>query len=84
MRGKVGLYLGKHFPEKVEKLYTLATKLNWTVEGAAKETAMLNPTLIKEKVPKYAATLEHLHGNNWKILLEKTAQMILNLGKIQL
>jgi len=36
MRGKVGLYLGKHFPEKVEKLYTLATKLNWTVEGAAK------------------------------------------------
>lgn len=81
MGGYVGLYLAKYFPEKVEKLYTLATNLNWTVEGAVKEAAMLNPSLIKEKVPKYAAALEDLHGNNWEILLEKTAKMILNLGK---
>lgn len=42
MGGYVGLYLAKHFPEKVEKLYTLATKLNWTIEGAIKESAILN------------------------------------------
>lgn len=81
MGGFVGLYLAKHFPEKVTKLYTLATKLNWTIEGALKETAMLNPTIIKEKVPKYAAALELLHGNNWEILMQKTAQMMLDLGK---
>ncbi len=81
MGGYVGLYLAKYFPGKVTKLYTLATKLNWTVEGSVKETAMLNPSLIKEKVPKYATALEQLHGNNWEILLEKTAQMMLNLGE---
>ncbi len=81
MGGYVGLYLAKNFPEKVEKLYTLATKLDWTIEGSIKETAMLNPIKIKEKVPKYALALEQLHGSNWEILMKKTAVMMLNLGK---
>ena len=81
MGGYVGLYLAKYFPEKVTKLYTLATKLHWTMEGAAKETAMLNPTLIKEKIPKYALALEQLHGDNWEMLMQKTAQMMLHLGE---
>ena len=81
MGGYVGLCLAKNFPEKVEKLYTLATKLDWTIEGSIKETAMLNPIKIKEKVPKYALALEQLHGSNWEILMEKTAVMMLNLGK---
>lgn len=81
MGGYVGLYLAKYFPEKVEKLYTLATKLDWTIEGSIKEAAMLNPIKIKEKVPKYALALEQLHGSNWEILMEKTALMMLNLGK---
>ena len=81
MGGYVGLYLAKHFPEKVTKLYTLATKLHWTIEGAAKETAMLNPTIIKEKAPKYALALEQLHGDNWEMLMQKTAQMMLHLGE---
>jgi pimeloyl-ACP methyl ester carboxylesterase len=81
MGGYVGLYLAKHFSERVEKLYTLATKLNWTVEGATKEAFMLNPIIIKEKVPKFALALEQLHGENWEALLQKTAQMMLQLGK---
>lgn len=81
MGGYVGLYLAKNFPEKVEKLYTLATKLNWTIEGSIKEAAMLNPIKVKEKVPKYALALEQLHGSNWEILMGKTATMMLNLGK---
>src|SRR4051812_19560592 len=32
MGGYVGLYLARHHPEKVEKLFTLATKLNWNAE----------------------------------------------------
>lgn len=81
MGGYVGLYLAKHFPERVTKLYTLATKLNWTVEGSIKETSLLNPTIIKEKVPKYAASLEQLHGSNWEIVMQKTARMMLDLGE---
>lgn len=81
MGGYVGLYLAKYFPEKVAKLYTLATKLNWTIEGSIKEASMLNPNKIKEKVPKYALALEQLHGSNWEILMDKTALLMLNLGK---
>jgi pimeloyl-ACP methyl ester carboxylesterase len=81
MGGYVGLYLAKHFPERITKLFTLATKLNWTVDGAAKESAMLNPEIIKEKVPKYAASLENLHGENWEKLMHKTAEMMHNLGE---
>ncbi len=81
MGGYVGLYLARYFPETVGKLYTLATKINWTPEGAAKDAALLNPEIIKEKVPKYAAALEQLHGTDWKVLMEKTAKMMLVLGE---
>ena len=81
MGGYVGLYLARYFPERIEKLFTLATKLNWAEEGAQKESAMLNPETIKEKVPKYAAALKNLHGENWQTLMTKTAQMMLHLGK---
>lgn len=81
MGGYVGLYLAKHFPERIQKLFTLATKLNWTIEGSKKEASMLNPAIIKEKVPKYALSLEQIHGKNWEGLMQKTAQMMLNLGQ---
>ena len=81
MGGYVGLYLAKHFPERIQRLFTLATKLNWTIEGSQKEASMLNPTLIKEKVPRYALSLEQLHGENWEALMQKTAEMMLNLGR---
>jgi pimeloyl-ACP methyl ester carboxylesterase len=81
MGGYVGLYLAKHFPERITKLYTLATKINWTVDGAIKEASMLNPIIIKEKVPKFALALEQLHRENWEALMQKTAQMMLQLGE---
>jgi pimeloyl-ACP methyl ester carboxylesterase len=81
MGGYVGLYLAKQFPERIQKLFTLATKLNWTIEGSQKEASMLNPTVIKEKVPKYALSLEQMHGKNWEQLMTKTAQMMLILGR---
>lgn len=81
MGGYVGMYLAKNFPERVEKLFTLATKWNWTEENAMSESKMLNPAIIKEKVPKYANSLAALHGNNWEMLMQKTAVMMLTLGK---
>lgn len=81
MGGYVGLYLAKHHPQTVEKLYTLATKIDWTPEGAKKDAALLNPETIKEKVPKYAAAMQQLHGENWGLLMEKTAEMMRGLGQ---
>lgn len=81
MGGYVGLYLAEHHPERIEKIVTLATKLNWTVESSQKEALLLNPETIKEKVPKFAIALEKMHGQNWEKLLRKTAGIMLELGK---
>ena len=80
MGGYVALYLAKHHPEKVGSVFTLATKFNWHPEGATKEAAMQNPEKIAEKVPAFAKALEQKHGENWKAVLQKTAEMMLNLG----
>lgn len=80
MGGYVALYLAKHHPSRVGKVFTLATKFNWNPEGAAKEAAMLNPEKIAEKVPAFAKALEQKHGENWKTVLTKTAAMMLALG----
>jgi pimeloyl-ACP methyl ester carboxylesterase len=80
MGGYVGLYLAKNFPERVDKLFTLATKWDWNLENAERESRMLNPTIIKEKVPKYADSLLQLHGKNWELLMGKTATMMVQLG----
>lgn len=80
MGGYVALYLAKHFPEKVNRVFTLATKFDWNPTGATKEAAMLNPEKIEEKVPAFARSLESKHGENWKTVLIKTAEMMISLG----
>lgn len=81
MGGYVALYLAKHHPERIGKVFTFATKFNWTPEGAAKEAAMLNADKIAEKVPAFAKALEEKHGaENWKKVLSKTSEMMLALG----
>lgn len=82
MGGYVGMYLAKHYPEKVDKLITLATKYHWDEATAAKEVQMLNPEKIEQKVPAFAESLRKLHEpNDWKQLMGKTAEMMLALGK---
>ena len=42
---------------------------------------MLNPTVIEEKFPKFAAQLKERHSpEDWKKVLHKTAEMMLALG----
>ncbi|MBN8697209.1 MAG: alpha/beta fold hydrolase [Bacteroidetes bacterium] len=82
MGGYVALYLAKHYPERVKKAMTLATKFLWTAEIAQKEVKMLNPEVIAEKLPAFAKTLESRHQpNDWKVVLQKTAAMMLKLGE---
>lgn len=82
MGGYVALNLAKNYPELVDKIVTLGTKFNWSEESAEKEVKMLNPDKIEAKVPAFANYLEKLHEpNNWKEVLMKTADLMLDLSK---
>lgn len=81
MGGYVALYLAKHFPDRIRAIATLGTKFEWNVEIAVKETMLLNPQKIEEKVPKFAAALKKLHEpSDWKLVLNKTAELMTDLG----
>ncbi len=82
MGGFVGLYLAHHHPERVGKVMTLATKFDWNEETAGRESAMLNPKKILQKIPAFAQQLEERHSpQDWKLILQKTAEMMLSLGR---
>lgn len=82
MGGYVALYIARKWPDKTSKIFTLATKFDWSEETAAKEIKMLDPAKIKEKVPDYAEQLRRRHGEeNWEQVLKKTAEMMINLGR---
>ncbi|MEM7104300.1 MAG: alpha/beta hydrolase [Bacteroidota bacterium] len=82
MGGYVGLYLARHFPERINKVATLGTKLAWTADIASKEVRKLDPVKIKEKVPKFAAGLAKVHGDDhWETLLHDTGDLLKQLGE---
>lgn len=82
MGGYVALFLARHFPEKVDSVFTLATKFEWTPEIASRETKMLDAGRIAEKVPAFAKQLEQRHSPaDWTSVLQKTADMIDGMGR---
>lgn len=82
MGGYVALYLASHYSWRVKKIFTLATKLEWTQQIAEKETELLNAEKISEKVPAFAKFLKQTHyPQDWKKVLQKTSDMLLQLGK---
>jgi pimeloyl-ACP methyl ester carboxylesterase len=82
MGGYVVMYLAKQHPQKIKKIITLATKFTWDEPIAAQEIKMLNADKIEEKLPEFAAALQKRHApNNWKTVLEKTAAMLVEMGK---
>ncbi|MGE3802992.1 MAG: alpha/beta fold hydrolase, partial [Candidatus Kapaibacterium sp.] len=51
------------------------------IETSAREVKMLDPEKIEQKVPHFAEALKQRHGEDrWKRVLEKTAEMMVNLG----
>ena len=80
MGGYVALYLAKHKPDLLGNIITLGTKFEWTPEIAQREIKMLEVKTIIDKVPKFAEALKIRHGNNWELLLQKTAMMMVDLG----
>ena len=82
MGGYVALNLARQRPERVGKIITLATKFDWTPESAERESKMLNSEKIEAKIPVFADLLRERHApNDWKVLLQKTAEMMLELGQ---
>lgn len=82
MGGYVALYLALHHPERVGKIATLATKFHWNEATAKKESGMLVPETIEQKLPQFAATLARRHApNDWKEVLHKTAAMLHEMGR---
>ncbi|AEA43619.1 alpha/beta fold hydrolase [Fluviicola taffensis] len=82
MGGYVALKLEGFEANSFEKVVTLGTKFDWNPVTSEKEAAMLNAEKIEAKVPEFAAYLKSLHGEiGWKLVLERTAKMMMGLGK---
>lgn len=81
MGGYVALCYALKNPENVNSIITLGTKFEWSEEQAVKESKMLNPDTILEKIPQYAQILEKQHGTKWKQLLPSVADLMIDLGK---
>lgn len=81
MGGYAALYAALNNPGRIGKIFTLATKFEWTPEIAEREVKMLDAQKMKIKVPKFAQELAKRHGEDkWEILLKKTADMMTGLG----
>jgi len=81
MGGYAALWLAKENPSRVNKIFTLATKLDWNEDSSEREASMLNPLKMEEKIPAFAKVLEERHSPaDWKEVVNKTREMIIELG----
>jgi len=81
MGGYVGMYLAAHHKQRITHVITLATKFSWDPLTAQKEIKNIDPEKIEEKVPAFAKALEQRHQpNDWREVLQRTAQLITTLG----
>jgi pimeloyl-ACP methyl ester carboxylesterase len=82
MGGFVGLRLAKAFPERINSLITLATKLDWSEEFCTKEAAMLDADALEAKVPKFTAGLEQTHTRNgWRMVVAETRDVLQGMSR---
>lgn len=80
MGAYVALYLQSIRPGTFSHIYSYATKFDWNATSALKESQMLQPEKIEQKVPQFAAMLMQRHSDSWKRVCTKTAAMMLALG----
>lgn len=78
--GYIGLQIHLEQPERVQTLLMHATKFYWSDSVAAGMKKQMNPDIISEKVPRYAAQLAAEHGEErWKQLLQEACSMVEDL-----
>jgi len=82
MGGYAALYFAWKYPNRVNKIFTVNVKFNWDPISTAKETGMLDPDKMLEKIPGFANNLMMQHGMNlWKNLLNSTSEMMKKLAE---
>ncbi len=82
MGGYVALWLASLHPHRFGKIVTLGTKFDWSPDSAEKEIKKMNAEKIEEKIPAFAGLLQKRHApNDWKVVLKKTADMMVALGQ---
>jgi pimeloyl-ACP methyl ester carboxylesterase len=80
--GYVGLNLALKYPQKINKLVTLSTKLKWDRDFAEKEAQKILPEFIEKNHPKLADKLKATHHpEDWRVICKKTSDFFLDLGK---
>jgi pimeloyl-ACP methyl ester carboxylesterase len=74
------LYVAK-YPERVESVVTVGTKLLWTEEGLEKELRKLDPDMMEAKVPAFANALAEVHGQGrWRDVVNAIARSMRELA----
>jgi pimeloyl-ACP methyl ester carboxylesterase len=82
MGGYVAMYLASQSPERIERIFTLATQYIWTPEVAESEVKFLDAEKIAAKVPQFAKTLEQRHSaHGWRNVLRDTTKLLIGLGE---
>ena len=81
MGGFVALYAASFQSQNISGIITLGTKFHWDEATAQREIKLLDPEKIKTKVPAFAAQLQALHPHGFETVLNKSAAMMLQLGK---
>lgn len=81
MGGYVALQAARDHPGEILKVMTLGTKFQWNPESAAKEVRMMDPDIIEQKIPAFAAALRTRHApQDWKQIMRLTGEMMTGLG----
>lgn len=82
MGGYVALALEASAPGTFASIITLGTKFAWSPALALRELSRLDPSIIQEKIPKFASMLQARHANagGWKLVLERTGILLTELG----
>ena len=81
MGGYIAMKLALDQPDLVGPIVTLGTKFQWDPESAAKEVRMMNPDIIEQKIPAFAATLRERHAPaDWKTIMRLTGEMMTRMG----
>lgn len=80
MGGYVALWLALHHPDRVDRVATLGTVLEWSPERAATENRQLDIDQMRQKVPRFVEMLEKIHPNGWIDVADKTRDLLTDLG----
>ena len=79
MGGYLALWLAWKHPDRVRRIVTLNTKLDWTPASAARMSNMFDPEKIVSKVPQLAESLAQTH-DDWRKVAQYSADFVQSLG----